>query len=117
MSTVGLSEQRDQARARFGPGRRPSRQPGRRCATKHLLPLAAGKGEEEGTEETPLSMAIDAVDHWNGRDKDRASHFAEREPKDDVKILAWNARKAKHEATVKSRPGSDRRRPGQDARQ
>ena len=42
------------------------------------------------------------MDHWNGKSKIELPDFAERQPKDDDKIPAWHARKAKHEATVKA---------------
>jgi hypothetical protein len=103
--SVGLSEQqRDQARAVWAWEAYRAGNPDALRDFPHLLAaLSPAKAEEEEDEETPLSMAIDAVDHWNGRDKKiELPDFAEREPKDDAKIPAWNARKAKHEATVKA---------------
>jgi hypothetical protein len=103
--SVGLSEQqRDQARAVWAWEAYRAGNPDALRDFPHLLAvLSPTKTEEEEDEETPLSMAIDAVDHWNGRDKKiELPDFAEREPKDDAKIPAWNARKAKHEATVKA---------------
>ena len=102
--SVGLSEQqRDQARAVWAWEAYRAGNPDALRDFPHLLAALKDDAPADDDEETPLSMAIDAVDHWNGRDKKiELPDFAEREPKDDVKIPAWNARKAKHEATVKA---------------
>lgn len=103
--SVGLSEQqRDQARAVWAWEAYRAGNPDALRDFPHLLnALSPTKAEEEGEdEETPLSMAIDAVDHWNGKSKIELPDFAARQPKDDDKIPAWHSRKAKHESTVKA---------------
>lgn len=98
--TAGLSEQqRDQARAVWA---WEAYRAGNPDALRDFPHLLSALRDEDEDEETPLSMAIDAVDHWNGKSKIELPDFAERQPKDDDKIPAWNSRKAKHEATVKA---------------
>lgn len=100
---TGLSEQqRDQARAVWAWEAYRAGNPDALRDFPHLLSALRDDAKEDEDEETPLSMAIDAVDHWNGKSKIELPYFAERQPKDDDKIPAWNSRKAKHEATVKA---------------
>jgi hypothetical protein len=100
---TGLSEQqRDQARAVWAWEAYRAGNPDALRDFPHLAAALNGAPAEEDDSETPLSMAIDAVDHWNGKSKIELPDFAERQPKDDDKIPAWNSRKAKHEATVKA---------------
>ena len=101
--SVGLSEQqRDQARAVWAWEAYRAGNPDALRDFPHLLNALRADSAKDEDEETPLSLAIDAVDHWNGKSKIELPDFAERQPKDDDKIPAWHARKAKHEATVKA---------------
>lgn len=69
----------------------------------HLAAAATlDEAPEEDDGETPLAVALDAVDHWSGKGEIKLPGFVERQPKDDAALPAWNARKAKHEATVKA---------------
>lgn len=68
----------------------------------HLAAALNGAPAEEDDSETPLAVALDAVDHWSGKGEIKLPSFVERQPKDDAALPAWNARKAQHEATVKA---------------
>ena len=109
--SVGLSrQQRDQARAVWAWEAYRAGNPELQDFPHLLAAHVAGKGREEEDEETPLSVAIDAVDHWNGRDnKIRALDFAERGTQ-TILNPAWNAR-GEARSDGQSRPDSDRRRP------
>ena len=81
---------------------------GNAVALQDFPHLAAALNEapaEEDDGETPLAMALDAVDHWSGKGEIKLPGFVERQPKDDAALPAWNARKVRHEATVKAARG------------
>lgn len=66
------------------------------------LAAALNEPEAEDDGETPLAMALDAVDHWSGKGEIKHPSFVERQPKDDAGLPAWNARKVRHDETVKA---------------
>jgi len=64
----------------------------------HLASAVADAEAEVDSEDTPLQMALDFLDGWNGRDKIELQAFAERQPKEDGELMAWRARGKTHEA-------------------
>lgn len=106
MST-GLSEQqRDHVRAVHAWEAHRAGDPSALRDFPHLLAAlteeAAPVVEADDDGETPLAMALDAVDHWSGKGEIKLPAFVERQPKDEAKLPAWRERERRHGETVKN---------------